>query len=213
MPAASFVLVPEVDPDSTPIRGNAVTPNREWSTTFAQLDPWLDQWSRAGRSRLVSSRADRSLSIRQNLDRIARRDITPLSGSADRFAEGSYRSVRQNSAAEMHSSLQAVEQLRSWLGASYDELAVISGVAKTSFFNWRNRPDTRVRPTTIVRLLRVHAAVGFAVDTLGIETSKWLNIGSPSRRSMLFKGDQGLQQFESEVRALMRSRERSESVV
>lgn len=69
-------------------------------------------------------------------------------------------------------ALAAVEDLRRWLGATYDDVARIAGSRSPSIiYHWRQRAaagrPVRPRPTTVGRLYRAHAlvqAVAIALD-------------------------------------------------
>jgi hypothetical protein len=82
-----------------------------------------------------------------------------LEGTADAF-------IRSNAEASRVSqpALAAIEDLRAWLGISYEDAAGITGLSSPSLiYHWRQRAaaghPVRPRPTTVERLYRVHALV------------------------------------------------------
>ncbi len=73
-----------------------------------------------------------------------------------------------------HPALAAVEDLRGWLGASYEDIALIAGFKASLIYYWRQRASAghpvRPRPTTVGRLYEAHAlvrAVAVALDGPG----------------------------------------------
>jgi AcrR family transcriptional regulator len=68
-------------------------------------------------------------------------------------------------------SLRAVEQIRGWLGVSYDAIAKMAGMGSASLFYYWKRQQAKglpinPRPATIAPLLRLHAFVHALVETL-----------------------------------------------
>lgn len=67
--------------------------------------------------------------------------------------------------------LQAVEQIRGWLGVSYEAVAKMAGMGSASlFYYWKRRLADREtvnpRPATVVAILRLHALVRGLVETI-----------------------------------------------
>jgi|GEM_PF-6040603 len=67
--------------------------------------------------------------------------------------------------------LQAVEQIRGWLGVSYEAVAKMVGMGSASlFYYWKRRQAERhavnPRPATVAAILRLHAFVRGLVETI-----------------------------------------------
>ena len=90
-----------------------------------------------------------------------------LAGTADALIPSNAEAHRASQPA-----LAAVEDLRAWLGISYEDVAGITGLSSPSLiYHWRQRAaaghPVRPRPTTVAQLYRVHAlvrAVAIALD-------------------------------------------------
>jgi AcrR family transcriptional regulator len=68
-------------------------------------------------------------------------------------------------------ALQAVEQIRGWLGVSYEAVAKMAGMGSASlFYYWKRQQGKGLgvspRPSTIAPLLRLHAFVRALVETI-----------------------------------------------
>lgn len=68
-------------------------------------------------------------------------------------------------------ALQTVEQIRGWLGVSYDAVAKMAGMGSASlFYYWKRQQGKGLhvnpRPATIAPLLRLHAFVRALVETI-----------------------------------------------
>lgn len=84
---------------------------------------------------------------------------------------------------------ETARTLRAWLGVTYEDLAAISGVGRTTFFDWA-RTGRTARPTTTRRLLRLYALARALVERLGvIEAATWFRAGQPARIDLLRAGD------------------------
>jgi hypothetical protein len=98
-------------------------------------------------------------------------------------------------------ALQAADDLRLWLGATYDDLQSITGIAKNTFHHWR-RTGARPRPSTVRRLWRAHALVRALIARLGQdEAVTWLRTGPRAPLDTLFAGD--LEAAEAAAHALL----------
>jgi len=68
-------------------------------------------------------------------------------------------------------ALQAVEQIRGWLGVSYEAVAKMAGMGSASLiYYWKRQHakglSIRPRPATVAQLLRLHAFVRGLVETI-----------------------------------------------
>jgi hypothetical protein len=98
-------------------------------------------------------------------------------------------STRISPTSRRDQALEATEDLISWLGLTYDDIARIAKVAKGTIFNWR-RTGAEPRPHTVRRLLQVHTLLELVARRLGIQgVRRWVRSGSPSPLELLLQGD------------------------
>jgi hypothetical protein len=80
-------------------------------------------------------------------------------------------------------------QICDWLDITYGQLAIITGVSRASFFNWR-QPGASPRPNGIQRVQRLHAMVSLLVRRFGVHGARtWLHSGDQPRWNRLMAGD------------------------
>jgi hypothetical protein len=81
------------------------------------------------------------------------------------------------------------KQICDWLGISYEQLAGITGVSRSTFFNWR-QPAARPRPGGMQRVQRLHALISPLVQEFGVsEARRWLHSEERSVWDRLMAGD------------------------
>jgi hypothetical protein len=81
------------------------------------------------------------------------------------------------------------KQICDWLGISYEQLATITGVSRSSFFNWRE-PGLHPRPSGMQRVQRLHALISPLVGRFGVSGArKWLHSGERPAWDRLMAGD------------------------
>jgi DNA-binding transcriptional regulator YiaG len=86
-------------------------------------------------------------------------------------------------------AVAAVDDLRRWLNLTYDDLASMTGIAKTTFHNWRSTRATP-RPSTERKILRLYALVQAVNMELGdTEATKWFRTGPDSPLDSLLAGN------------------------
>jgi hypothetical protein len=91
--------------------------------------------------------------------------------------------------AEPATALSVAEDLRAWLGVTYDDLAAITGIGKTTFHHWK-RTGAEPRPSTTYRLRSVHALVRALIAKLGVTgATEWLRVGTPAPIDLLLQGN------------------------
>jgi hypothetical protein len=89
------------------------------------------------------------------------------------------------------SALLMADDLRNWLNVTYEDLAGITGVGKTTFHHWK-RTGAEPRPATTHRLRSVHALVRALIGKLGMAgATEWLRVGTPSPFDLLLQGKYG----------------------
>lgn len=72
------------------------------------------------------------------------------------------------------------KKLVTWLGITYAQLAEITGIGRTTFFDWR-RSQRSARPSTTQSLLRVYALARAIVGHFGeTDAAAWFRAGQPS---------------------------------
>jgi uncharacterized protein (DUF2384 family) len=102
----------------------------------------------------------------------------------------------------------AAEELKDWLGLTWDELQAITGIAKNTFHDWR-RTNRVQRPSKVRRLMRVHSLVRAVRAHLGPEgATEWFRRGPRSPLDLLLAGD--LDSAEEAASVLLFRRERVE---
>jgi hypothetical protein len=90
--------------------------------------------------------------------------------------------------AKTSSALAAAEDLRTWLNITYDDLATVTGIGKTTFYHWK-RTGAEPRPATTYRLRGVHALIRALIAKLGMAgMTAWLRTGTPSPLELLLNG-------------------------
>lgn len=105
-------------------------------------------------------------------------------------------------------ALEAAEELRRWLDLTYDDLAAITGIGRSTLFSWRHpqpgRPEVRARRARLGRLNLLHAVIGELVDVLGVDEARHaMRGGDPSRLDRLRDADEeDLRSVVSEIEAL-----------
>jgi hypothetical protein len=86
-------------------------------------------------------------------------------------------------------ALRAADDLRTWLGATYDDLQAITGIAKNTIHYWR-RTGASPRSSTVRRLWRAHALIKALISRLGKDAAiTWLRTGPGSPLGALLSGD------------------------
>jgi hypothetical protein len=87
------------------------------------------------------------------------------------------------------SSVVYVSELIRWLGATYDDLAKMTGISRRAFFYWKQTGATP-RASSVRSLLRIHSLIGALVRRFGLPGArKWLDTGDPTPRATLLEGD------------------------
>lgn len=91
-------------------------------------------------------------------------------------------------------ALQAVEQIRGWLGVSYEAVAKMAGMGSASLiYYWKRQQakglSIRPRPATIAQLLRLHAFVRGLVETIegqpgALGAQIWIQTEQSGRRPL-----------------------------
>lgn len=82
----------------------------------------------------------------------------------------------------------AADELRRWLGLTYEELEAATGIGRTTFHYWRREGGTP-RPITMRKLLRVHALARAVVATLGADGARtWFSAGPERPLDLLLAG-------------------------
>ena len=90
--------------------------------------------------------------------------------------------------AKTSSALAAAEDLRVWLNITYDDLARMTGIGKTTFHHWK-RTGAEPRPATTYRLRSVHALIRALIAKMGRDAATaWLRTGTPSPLELLLNG-------------------------
>jgi len=80
---------------------------------------------------------------------------------------------------------EVAQWLTQTLGITYDQLAQMTGIGRTTFFAWSRR-RAQPRASTMDRLLRLHTLVRVVVEKLGPEeAASWFRRGAPSPLSLL----------------------------
>lgn len=96
-----------------------------------------------------------------------------------------------------------LNEIISGLGITYDQLAQITGIGRTTLFYWR-RGEASPRASNLHQVMRLHALVSLLVKRFGNNgATSWLQLANPERWDRLIHGD--LVWVEREVRTeLMR---------
>lgn len=99
-----------------------------------------------------------------------------------------------------HAGLAAIEWLRRFLHISLDRCFRIAHVSPATYYSWRSKPDTVVRPNTVEALLRVTASIRLLESAVGASTARQILIaGSPNLLDQLSEGSE---EFEGALRAI-----------
>jgi hypothetical protein len=95
---------------------------------------------------------------------------------------------------------EAVDLLCTWLDLTHDELASITGIAKTTFFYWKRTGAKPYRKTSRP-LWRFYGLAETIVRQVGeMHAPEWIREGDPSTLALLLEGD--LDSAESRVHAM-----------
>jgi hypothetical protein len=130
-------------------------------------------------------------------------------GLAGRLPGGASSPPAQPPPVRTRRALEAAEELRSWLDLTYDDLAAITGIGRSTLFSWRHPPpgrsEVRVRRGRLGRLNLLHAVIGELVDVLGVDEARdAIREGNPSRLDQLRNADEeDLQSVVTEIEALI----------
>lgn len=83
----------------------------------------------------------------------------------------------------------AADNLRLWLGLTYDELESITSIAKNTFHHW-HRTGATPRPSTVRKLLRAYALTRAVMQQLGHQGAvDWFRAGPHSPLGAMLNGD------------------------
>jgi hypothetical protein len=86
------------------------------------------------------------------------------------------------------SAWQAAQQLRAWLGVTFDELSTMTGVGTSTFHSWNNSPVVP-RPSKVRTLWRLFTLARSLQSRLGPgDAAVWLRSGDPSALRLLQEG-------------------------
>jgi hypothetical protein len=170
---------------------------RVGSTTTLQFTPSTEDWlkrvifrfdltfgnARSSKVLLFFSDAD-ALSSRLRLHELA------VSVAADLVPVGqSEHPIQTEVITDSFDQATLPKQICDWLGISYEQLAAITGVSRSSFFNWR-QPGAHPRPGGMQRVQRLHALISQLVRRFGVSGSrKWLHSGEYPVWDRLIVGD------------------------
>jgi hypothetical protein len=96
-------------------------------------------------------------------------------------------------------SVTLPSQICEWLDITYGQLAVITGVSRATFFNWRH-PGANPRPNSLQRVQRLYALSSLLVKRFGAHGARtWLHCGDHPAWERLMAGD--LMAVEHEIRS------------
>jgi hypothetical protein len=98
------------------------------------------------------------------------------------------------------SALAAADDLRDWLDITYDDLARMTGVGRTTFYDWK-RENRAPRPATTQRLRRLHGLVRAIRAELGFsEAADWFRTGTPAPIDLLLAGNyEGVERLAQQI--------------
>ncbi len=97
--------------------------------------------------------------------------------------------------------LVAVEELRQWLGLTYEQVAAATSIGLRTVHHWKGA-GAAPRPRTVRTLWRLHALVSSIRRTLGVgEATQWLHTGMPSPIDLIVAGE--LTIVENQARRLL----------
>jgi len=82
---------------------------------------------------------------------------------------------------ELHAGLAMVDDLRSWLDESIDNVAYCAGLSASTVYHWANSPSVVPRAEKLSLLIRLHTLITTVIDERGLDGARaWLRQGSPS---------------------------------
>jgi hypothetical protein len=91
--------------------------------------------------------------------------------------------------ARTHLGVQAIDDLRRWLGLKIEEVAAVARLSPSTYYYWQANPDSTPRAAKVDTLFRLHALVAALVLELGVPgAGDWLRYGKPSRLQRLSDG-------------------------
>ena len=97
--------------------------------------------------------------------------------------------------------LVAVEELREWLGLTYEQIAAATSIGLRTVHHWK-QVGAAPRPRTVRTLWRLHALVHSIRRTLGVDDAvRWLRTGMPSPIDLIVAGE--LATVENQARRLL----------
>jgi hypothetical protein len=105
---------------------------------------------------------------------------TPLVGdphSVSRTRSGALGSALNKTDARegsVHPGTRALAELQGWLNLPLDQLVELAGLSASTRAFWRGNPTAPIRPGKTGRLLRLRAAVGLLVGSIGLTASRAL---------------------------------------
>jgi hypothetical protein len=74
-----------------------------------------------------------------------------------------------------------VDDLRSWLDESIDNVAYCAGLSASTVYHWANSPSVVPRAEKLSLLIRLHTLITTVIDERGLDGARaWLRQGSPS---------------------------------
>ena len=86
------------------------------------------------------------------------------------------------------SAWQAAQQLRSWLGVTFEQLSAMTGIGVSTFHSWSDA-DVVPRPSKVSGLWHLYTFARALHARLGaIEAPAWLRSGHPSPLRMMLEG-------------------------
>jgi hypothetical protein len=82
---------------------------------------------------------------------------------------------------DIHAGLAMVDDLRSWLDESIDNVALSAGLSPSTIYHWADNPSVVPRAEKISLLIRLHTLMTTIIDERGLDGARsWLRQGSPS---------------------------------
>ena len=98
-----------------------------------------------------------------------------------RSLESFVASIPEEHPSRGHAGIAAIDWLRAFLGISLDRVFRIGHISPATYYAWKAKPSSGVRPATIESLLRVVASVKVLESARGAEdTRRTLLVGSPT---------------------------------
>jgi hypothetical protein len=100
----------------------------------------------------------------------------------------SFKSLTTSESEARNDTASLLAQLIAWLGITYEELARITGVGRSTLFYWRGE-GVLPRGRNARQLLRVHSLASLLVKRFGVDGArKWLHSGTPTPWDLLLVG-------------------------